>query len=179
MARKKPRTYKKLYKLKVIEHRTVLVEADTEQAAIDSVEGNKNYVVGTARQLREQNESGQYRLVPSKVIKKTAKVIKEQDSADVIQARVKRQIAKELSQELCYTCGKTRAKYHFYDRVTELYHGEDLHEYHSVKGMQRWFEYNKAFNQERKEKGLDSWNLPTEFTKYELEHIKKLGISVA
>ena len=52
MARRKPRTYKKQYKLKVIEHRTVMVEADTEQAAIDSVVGSPDYVVGSARQLR-------------------------------------------------------------------------------------------------------------------------------
>ena len=44
--------------------------------------------------------------------------------------------------------------------------------------MQRWFEHNKEWNQMRKEEGYDA-NLPTEFTKYELEHIKKLGISVA
>ena len=177
MGRRKPRTYKKLYKLKVIEHRTVMVEADTEQAAINSVVSSKDYVVGSARQLREKNERGQYRIVPSKNIKTTAKVISEQDSADTIAARVKRQVARELSQELCYTCGKTRAKEHSYDRVTEMYWGFDGHEYHSVKGMQRWFEYNKEYNQEQKEKGRDV-NLPTEFTKYELDHIKKLGIDI-
>ena len=173
MSRRKPRTYKKLYKLKVIEHSTVMVEADTEQAAINSVVGGPDYVVGSARQLREKNERGQYRIVPSKNVKTTAKVIEEQDSADAIAARVKRQIAKKLSQELCYTCGKTRAKYHFYDRVTQMYHGEkDLHEYHSVKGMQRWFESNKEWNKKH------DANLPTEFTKYELDHIKKLGIDI-
>jgi hypothetical protein len=176
--RRKPRTYKKLYKLKVIEHKTVMVEADTEQAAIDSVVGSPDYVIGSARQLREKNERGQSRIIPSKVIKRTAKVIEEKDSADAIAARVKRQVAKELSQELCYTCGKTRAKEHSYDRVTEMYWGLDGHEYHSIKGMQRWFEYNKEWNQKRREEGFDS-NLPTEFTKYELDHIKKLGISVA
>lgn len=178
MARKKPRTFKKLYTLKVIEHRTVLVEADTKQAAIDYVTGKSNYVIGSARQLREQTERGYWKEVPSKIIKKSAKVIDERESDDALLAKAKRQIAKELSQELCYTCGKTRAKYHFYDRVTEMYHGDDCHEYHSVKGMQRWFEYNKEWNQKRKEQGFDS-DLPTEFTKYELEHIKKLGISVA
>ena len=147
MARRKPRTYKKLYKLKVIEHRTVMVEADTEQAAIDSVEGNKDYVVGSARQVRETNSKGQYRIVPSKVIKKTAKVIEEKDSADVIAARVKRKAAREAGQVQCTNCGKTRAKHHFYDRVTEMYHGEiDLHEYSTVEGMKRWFEFNKGLN---------------------------------
>lgn len=177
MSRKKSRTFKKLYKIKVIKHSTVLIEADTEQAAIASVEGNKDYVYGSARQLRQTDERGRTRLVPSKVIKKTAKVISEQDSAYAIAARVNRQIAKELSQELCYTCGKTRAKEHSYDRVTETYWGFDGHEYQSIKGMQRWFGYNKEWNQKRKEEGFDS-NLPTEFTKYELDHIKKFDISI-
>jgi hypothetical protein len=87
---------------------------------------------------------------------------------------VNRQIAKELSQELCFNCGKTRAKYHFYDRVTQMYHSEkDLHEYHSVKGLQRWHEMNKETNKER------GWDFPTEFTEDQLEHLKELGISVA
>ena len=169
MARKK---FKKQYKLKIIEHRTIDVEADSKEDAIAWAEGKLNHY-GLARPIQDRN----FR-TKKKVLKKTAKVIEEKDSADAIEARVKRQIAKELSQELCYTCGKTRAKYHFYDRVTEMYHGDDCHEYHSVKGMQRWFEHNKEYNQEQKEKGRDV-NLPTEFTKYELEHIKKLGIIVA
>ena len=173
MTRKKPRTYKKLYKLKVIEHRTVMVEADTAQAAIDSVEGNKDYVVGSARQVRETNNKGQHRIVPSKVIKKTAKVIEEKDSADVIEARLKRQAAREAGQVQCTNCGKTRAKHHFYDRVTGMYHGEiDLHEYSTVEGMKRWFEFNKGIN---KRLGI---NNPTEFDKEEIERLKKFGISV-
>ena len=173
MARKKPRTYKKLYKLKVIEHRTVLVEADTEQAAIDSVEGNKDYVVGSARQLRQTNERGQTRILPSKVIKKTAKVISEQDSADAIIARAKRKAAREAGQVKCTNCGKTRAKHHFYDRVTQMYHGEiDLHEYNTVVGMKRWFEMNKDINKRY------GFNNPTDFDKAEIARLKKLGISV-
>ena len=125
MGRRKPRTYKKQYKLKVIKHYTVMVEADTEQAAIDSVVGSPDYVFGSARQLRETNERGQSRLVPSKVLKKTAKVISETDSADVIEARIKRQMAYEAGQVLCTTCGKTRAKHHFYERYEEIYLGKE------------------------------------------------------
>ena len=173
MARKKPRTYKKLYKLKVIEHRTVLVEADTAKAAIDSVEGNKDYVPKSARQLRQTNERGQTHIYPSKVIKKTAKVIQEQDSADAIYARAKRKAAREAGQVKCTNCGKTRAKHHFYDRVTEMYHGEiDLHEYNTVVGMKRWFEMNKDINKRY------GFNNPTDFDKAEIARLKKLGISV-
>jgi len=173
MARKKPRTYKKLYKLKVIEHRTVMVEADTEQAAIDSVEGNKDYVVGSARQLRQTNERGQSRIIPSKVIKRTAKVIHVQDSADVIEARVKRQIAYEAGQVLCTTCGKTRAKHHFYERYEDIYLGkEDEHQYTTVEGMKRWFEFNKEIN---KKYGHSN---QTEFDKEDIERLEKFGISV-
>ena len=53
-----------------------------------------------------------------------------------------------------------------------MYWGSDGHEYHSVKGMQRWFEYNKEWNQKH------DANLPTEFNKYELKHLKELGISI-
>jgi len=174
MARKKPRTYKKLYKLKVIEHRTVMVEADTEQAAIDSVEGNKDYVVGSARQLRQTNERGQSRIIPSKVIKRTAKVIHVQDSADVIEARVKRQIAYEAGQVLCTTCGKTRAKHHFYERYEDIYLGkEDEHQYTTVEGMKRWFEMNKEINKKY------GHNNQTEFDKEDIERLEKFGISVA
>ena len=174
MARKKPRTYKKLYKLKVIEHRTVMVEADTEQAAIDSVEGNKDYVVGSARQLRQTNERGQSRIIPSKVIKRTAKVIHVQDSADVIEARVKRQIAYEAGQVLCTTCGKTRAKHHFYERYEDIYLSkEDEHQYTTVEGMKRWFEMNKEIN---KKYGHSN---QTEFDKEDIERLEKFGISVA
>lgn len=172
MARRKPRTYKKLYKLKVIEHRTVMVEADTEQAAIDSVEGNKDYVVGSARQLRETNNKGQRRIVPSKVIKKTAKVIEENDSADVIIARHKRQAARQAGQVQCTTCGKTRTKYHAYDRYSEMYYGEDGHEYHTVEGMKRWFEFNKSLNEKH---GFEN---QTEFDKEDIERLEKFGISV-
>ncbi len=173
MSRRKSKTFKKLYKIKVIEHRTVLIEADTAQAAIDSVEGNKDRVVGSARQLRETKEHGRTRLVPSKVIKKTAKVISEQDSADAIYARAKRKAAKEAGQVQCTYCGKTRAKHHFYDRVTEMYHGEiDLHEYSTVAGMKRWFEMNKDINKRH------GFNNPTEFDKEELERFEKLGISI-
>jgi len=173
MARKKPRTYKKLYKLKVIEHRTVMVEADTEQAAIDSVEGNKNYVVGTARQLRETNERGQSRIIPSKVIKRTAKVIHVQDSADVIEARAKRKAAREAGQVLCTTCGKTRTKHHWYNRYEESYYGYDDHAYQTVEGMKRWFEFNKEINKKY------GHNNQTEFDKEDIERLKKFGISVA
>ena len=173
MSRRKSKTFKKLYKLKVIEHRTVMVEADTEQAAIDSVEGNKDYIAGSARQLRQTNERGQSRIVPSKVIKKTAKVISEQDSADVIIAKAKRKAAREAGQVKCINCGKTRAKHHFYDRVTEGYHGEiDLHEYRTVAGMKRRFEFNKEIN---KEHGFEN---QTEFDKEDIERLKKLGISI-
>ena len=172
MARKKPRTFKKLYKLKVIEHRTVLIEADTEQDAIDAVEGNKDRIIGSARQLRKTDERGRTSHVPSKVVKKTARVISEQDSADAIYARAKRKAAREAGQVQCTTCGKTRAKHHFYDRVTEMYHGEDLHTYSTVAGMKRWFEMNKDIN---KRLGC---NNPTEFDKEETARLKKLGISV-
>ena len=172
MGRRKPRTYKKLYKLKVIEHRTVMVEADTEQAAIDSVEGNKDYVVGSARQVRETNSKGQRRIVPSKVIKKTAKVIEEKDSADVIEARLKRQAAREAGQVQCTTCGKSRTKYHAYDRYSEMYYGEDGHEYHTVEGMKRWFEFNKSLNEKH------VFENQTEFDKEDIERLKKLGINI-
>jgi hypothetical protein len=174
MSRRKSRTFKKLYKIKVIEHRTVLIEADTAQAAIDSVEGNKDRVVGSARQLHQTNEDGgRTRLVPSKVIKKTAKVISEKDSADAIYARAKRKAAKEAGQVQCTNCGKTRAKHHFYDRVTEMYHGEiDLHEYNTVVGMKRWFEMNKDINKRY------GFNNPTDFDKEDIARLKKLGISI-
>lgn len=173
MSRRKRTTFKKLYKIKVIEHRTVLIEADTEQAAIDAVEGNKDRVLGSARQLRQTNERGKTSMVPSKVIKKTAKVIQEQDSADAIYARAKRKAAREAGQVQCTNCGKTRAKHHFYDRVTEMYHGEiDLHEYNTVAGMKRYFEMNKDINKRL------GFNNPTEFDKEELERLEKLGISI-
>ena len=164
MARKK---FKKLYELKVIEHRTVRVEADSAEAAINWATG-KNTRYDSARPIRDDN----FQPI-KKVLKRSAKVISEQDSADTIAARVKRQVAKELSQELCYTCGKTRAGEHSYDAVTKEYWGGDGHEYHSVKGMQRWFEHNKEWNKKH------DANLPTEFNKYELKHLKELGISVA
>jgi hypothetical protein len=173
MARQKPRTFKKLYKIKIIEHRTVLVEADTEQDAIDAVEGNKDRVIGSARQLRKTDERGRKRIVPSEVIKKTAKVISEQDSADVIIARANRKAAYEAGQVLCTTCGKTRAKHHFYERYDEIYLGkEDEHEYSTVEGMKRWFEMNKEINKKY------GHNNQTEFDKEETARLKKLGISV-
>jgi len=174
MARKKPKTYKKLYKLKIIEHRTVLVEADTEQAAINSVEGNKDYITGSARQLRQTDERGRSRIVPSKVIKKTAKVVKEQDSADAMYARANRKAAYEAGQVLCTTCGKTRAKHHFYERYEEIYLGkEDEHEYSTVEGMKRWFEMNKEINKKY------GHNNQTEFDLEDIERLQKFGISVA
>lgn len=173
MARRKPRTYKKQYKLKVIEHRTVMVEADTEQAAIDSVVGSPDYVVGSARQLRETNIKNQSRIVPSKVIKKTAKVIEEQDSADVIEARAKRKAAYEAGQVLCTTCGKTRAKHHWYNRYEEWYYGDDDHTYQTVAGMKRMFEMNKEIN---KKYGHSN---QTEFDKEDIKRLEKFGISVA
>lgn len=163
MVRKK---FKKMYKLKIIEHRTIQVEADSEEDAIAWAEGKINKY-GVVRPITDSN----FKTI-KKVLKKSAKVISEQDSADTIAARVKRQVAKELSQELCYDCGKTRAGEHSYDRVTQMYWGSDGHEYHSVKGMQRWFEYNKEWNQKH------DANLPTEFNKYELKHLKELGISI-
>lgn len=172
MGRRKPRTYKKLYKLKVIEHRTVMVEADTEQAAINSVVSSKDYVVGSARQLREKNERGQYRIVPSKNIKTTAKVIEEQDSADVIEARAKRKAAYEAGQVLCTTCGKTRTKHHWYNRYEESYYGYDDHAYQTVKGMKRWFEFNKSINEKY------GHNNQTEFDKEDIERLEKFGINI-
>jgi len=173
MSRRKPRTFKKIYTIKVIEHRTVFIEADTAQAAIDAVEGNKDRVVGSTRQLRETNERGQTRIVPSKVIKKTAKVIQEEETVDAIFARAKRRAARQAGQVKCTNCGKTRAKHHFYDRVTEMYHGEiDLHEYSTVEGMKRWFEMNKEINKKY------GHNNQTEFDKEELERLEKLGISI-
>ena len=58
-------------------------------------------------------------------MKRKAKVISEQDSADVIEARIKRQIAYEAGQVLCTTCGKTRAKHHFYERYEQIYLGNE------------------------------------------------------
>ena len=175
MPRRKRKTFKKVYKLKLIEHRVVQVEANSEQDAIDFAVGKKGRDYRAARQL-EENRDGRWITSSEsvKLTKKTAKVIDERESEAAIQARVNRQIAKELSQELCFNCGKTRAKYHFYDRVTQMYHSEkDLHEYHSVKGLQRWHEMNKETNKER------GWDFPTEFTEDQLEHLKELGISVA
>jgi hypothetical protein len=107
------------------------------------------------------------------VIKKTAKAISVQDSADVIEARVKRQAAREAGKVQCTKCGKTRTKYHAYDRYSEMYYGEDGHEYHTVEGMKRWFEMNKEINKKY------GHNNQTEFDKEDIERLEKLGISVA
>lgn len=164
MARK---TFKKQYKLKIIEHRTIDVEADSEEDAIAWAEG-KLSAYGYARPIKDRN----FKTI-KKVLKKTAKVIEEKDSADVIEARVKRQIAYEAGQVLCTTCGKTRAKHHFYERYEGIYLGkEDEHEYSTVEGMKRWFEMNKEIN---KKYGHDN---QTEFDKEDIERLEKFGISV-
>ena len=165
MARKK---FKKQYKLKIIEHRTIDVEADSEEDAIAWAEGKINKY-GVVRPITGSN----FKTI-KKVLKRKAKVISEQDSADVIEARVKRQIAYEAGQVLCTTCGKTRAKHHFYERYEQIYLGnEDEHQYSTVEGMKRMFEMNKKINE------MYGHSNQTEFDKEDIERLKKLGISVA
>ena len=81
MAKKK---FKKQYKLKIIEHRTIDVEANSEEDAIAWAEGKINKY-GVVRPITGSN----FKTI-KKVLKRKAKVISEQDSADVIEARIKR-----------------------------------------------------------------------------------------
>lgn len=160
------KTFKKQYKLKIIEHRTIDVEADSEEDAIAWAEGNINKY-GVVRPITDSN----FKTI-KKILKRTAKVIDEKDSADVLYARAKRKAAYEAGQVLCTNCGKTRAKEHWYDRYSEMYYGEDGHEYHTVEGMKRWFEMNKEINKKH------GFNNQTEFDKEEIERLEKLGIDI-
>lgn len=161
------KTFKKLFEIKVIEHNVIRVEADSEMDAYKWAVGTGEY--GSARPVRDSN----FKPIKKRVYK-SAKVISEQDSADVIIARANRKAAHEAGQVLCTTCGKTRAKHHFYERYEEIYLGkEDEHEYSTVEGMKRWFEMNKEINKKF------GHNNQTEFDKEDIERLKKFGISVA
>ena len=162
MARKK---FKKLFEIKVIEHNVIRVEADSEMDAYKWAVGTGEY--GSARPVRDSN----FKPIKKRVYK-SAKVISEQESADVVEARAKRKAAYEAGQVLCTNCGKTRAKQHWYDRYSEMYYGEDGHEYHTVEGMKRWFEMNKEINKKH------GFNNQTEFDKEEIERLEKLGIDI-
>jgi hypothetical protein len=113
-------------------------------------------------------------IVPSKVIKKTAKVIQEQDSADAIYARAKRKAAREAGQvNYVLTAVRLELNITFMTELQKCIMEKMIcHEYNTVVGMKRWFEMNKDINKRY------GFNNPTDFDKAEIARLKKLGISV-
>ena len=133
MPRRKRRQFKKIYKLKLIEHRYVQVEANTEQDAIDFAVGKIGRDYKAARQLSELSKnSGTYISAKDsvKLIKKTARVVSDRPTQHALEQKVLARARRERAKKICANCDRTLKPSHWYDRVTRMYYCLEGWEFH-------------------------------------------------
>tara|TARA_A100001388_G_C28747564_1_gene490343 strand:+ start:1019 stop:1432 length:414 start_codon:yes stop_codon:yes gene_type:complete len=108
--RRKPKVYKNQYKVKVIEHKIVTVEADSEQDVIDYFTPSNGLYPRIRTRVR--NSTGD--IIGDKLIKKSAKVISEELTQGEADKRAKAKETRLRGQIVCEVCDQPRTAHQYY-----------------------------------------------------------------
>lgn len=108
--KRQPKVYKNQYQVKIIEHKIVTVEADSEQDVIDYFTPSN----GIYPRIRTRVRNSMGDIVGDKLVKKSAKVISEKLTDGEADKRAKAKETRLRGQIVCKACDQPRTAHQYY-----------------------------------------------------------------